>query len=186
MTGAVLLLAAAALPSGPLDFKARDMRIEPQDRRVVLDGDVHLSREDLNVTGEHAVAEYAKEQRAPPRRPRGRKKEASDAIVGGQSVERFTVIGNVHVQRGSRTADGEHGVVDVKGQTLVLTGTAQTPPIIRDGSETLSGERILLRLDSEDVDVVRPKVVLRRSLAEEGQPRSPLAAPGPAPCALHR
>ena len=170
MTGAVLLLAAAALPSGPLDFKARDMRIEPQDRRVVLDGDVHLSREDLNVTGEHAVAEYAKEQRAPPRRPRGRKKEASDAIVGGQSVERFTVIGNVHVQRGSRTSDGEHGVVDVKGQTLVLTGTAQTPPIIRDGSETLSGERILLRLDSEDVDVVRPKVVLRRSLAEEGQP----------------
>ena len=170
MTGAVLLLAAAALPSGPLDFKARDMRIEPQDRRVVLDGDVHLSREDLNVTGEHAVAEYAKEQRAPPRRLRGRKKEASDAIVGGQSVERFTVIGNVHVQRGSRTADGEHGVVDVKGQTLVLTGTAQTPPIIRDGSETLSGERILLRLDSEDVDVVRPKVVLRRSLAEEGQP----------------
>ena len=170
MTGAVFLLAAAALPSGPLDFKARDMRIEPQDRRVVLDGDVHLSREDLNVTGEHAVAEYAKEQRAPPRRPRGRKKEASDAIVGGQSVERFTVIGNVHVQRGSRTADGEHGVVDVKGQTLVLTGTAQTPPIIRDGSETLSGERILLRLDSEDVDVVRPKVVLRRSLAEEGQP----------------
>ncbi|TMB14661.1 MAG: hypothetical protein E6J65_22460 [Deltaproteobacteria bacterium] len=170
MTGAVFLLAAAALPSGPLDFKARDMRIEPQDRRVVLDGDVHLSREDLNVTGEHAVAEYAKEQRAPPRRLRGRKKEASDAIVGGQSVERFTVIGNVHVQRGSRTADGEHGVVDVKGQTLVLTGTAQTPPIIRDGSETLSGERILLRLDSEDVDVVRPKVVLRRSLAEEGQP----------------
>ncbi|OLC71686.1 MAG: hypothetical protein AUH83_15270 [Deltaproteobacteria bacterium 13_1_40CM_4_68_19] len=169
MTGAVLLLAAAALPSGPLDFKARDMRIEPQDRRVVLDGDVHLSRDDLNVTGEHAVAEYAKEQRAPPRRPRGRK-EASDAIVGGQSVERFTVIGNVHVQRGSRTADGEHGVVDVKGQTLVLTGTAQTPPIVRDGSETLSGERILLRLDSEDVDVVRPKVVLRRSLAEEGQP----------------
>jgi len=28
----------------------------------------------------------------------------------------------------------------------------------------------LLRLDSEDVDVVRPRVVLRRSIAEEGQP----------------
>src|SRR2546421_9473666 len=108
MTGAIVLLAAAALPSGPLDFKARDMRIEAQDRRVVLDGDVHLSRDDLNVTGEHAVAEYAKEQHAPPRRPR-RRKEASDAILGGQSVERFTAIGNVHVQRASRTADGEHG-----------------------------------------------------------------------------
>jgi len=154
MTGAIVLLAAATLPSGPLDFKARDMRIEPQERRVVLDGDVHLSRGDLNVTGEHAVAEYAKEQ-APPRRPRGRKKEASDTIVGGQSVERFTVSGNVHVQSGSRTADGEQGVMDVKAQTLVLTGTPQSPPVVRDGSETLSGERILLRLDSEDVDVVR-------------------------------
>src|SRR5207253_6289735 len=151
----------------------RDMRIEPQERRVVLDGDVHLSRGDLNVTGEHAVAEYAKEQAALPRRPRGRKKEASDTIVGGQSVERFTVSGNVHVQSGSRTADGEQGVMDVKAQTLVLTGTPQSPPVVRDGSETLSGERILLRLDSEDVDVVRPRVVLRRSLAEEGHAAPP-------------
>jgi lipopolysaccharide transport protein LptA len=171
MTAAVLLLAAATLPSGPLEFKARDMRIEPQERRVVLDGEVHLSRGDLNVMGEHAVAEYAKEQQAAPRRkPRARKKEAAPAVVGGQSFERFTVIGNVHVERGSRTADGEHGVVDVKAQTLVLTGTPQQPPVVRDGSETLSGDRILLHLDSEDVDVVRPKVVLRRSLSEEGQP----------------
>jgi lipopolysaccharide transport protein LptA len=170
MTGAIVLLAAATLPSGPLDFKARDMRIEPQERRVVLDGDVHLTRGDLTVIGEHAVAEYAKEQAAAPRKPRSRKKEASDTLVGGQSVERFTVSGKVHVQSGSRTADGELGVMDVKAQTLVLTGTPQIPPLVRDGSETLSGERILLRLDSEDVDVVRPKVVLRRSIAEEGQP----------------
>jgi len=51
---------------------------------------------------------------------------------------------------------------------LVLTGTPDTPPVVRDGSETLSGDRILLRLDSDDVDVVRPKVVLRRSLQQEG------------------
>jgi lipopolysaccharide export system protein LptA len=172
MTGAALLLAAAAVPSGPLDFKARDMRIEPQERRVVLDGDVHLARGDLNVTGEHAVAEYGK---APPanRKPRARKAEAT---VGGQAVERFTVRGNVRVQRGMRTASGDQGVMDVKGQTLVLTGTAEAPPQVRDGSETLSGDRILLRLDSEDVDVTRPRVVLRRSLAEQdrGAPAAPV------------
>jgi lipopolysaccharide transport protein LptA len=72
------------------------------------------------------------------------------------------------VQRGSRTADGEQGVVDVPAQTLVLTGTPDSPPVVRDGPETLSGERILLRLDSEDVDVIRPRLVLRRSLMEEG------------------
>lgn len=164
---AILLFAAAALPAGPLDFKARDMRIEPQERRVVLDGDVQLARGDLNVTGRHAVAEYAKEQASPKSRARGK----AQAAVGGQAIERFVIQGNVHVQRGSRTADGEQGVLDVPAQTLVLTGTPDSPPVVRDGSEMLSGDRILLRLDSEDVDVIRPRLVLRRSLSEEGDAR---------------
>jgi len=165
-----LLLAAAAVPGGPLDFKARDMRIEPQERRVLLDGDVQLTRGDLNVTGQHAVAEYAKERPAAKGRARG-KGVQPETTVGGQTVERFVVQGKVHVERGSRTADGEQGVVDVPAQTLVLTGTPESPPVVRDGSEMLSGDRILLRLDSEDVDVIRPRVVLRRSLAEEGAVR---------------
>jgi len=182
MTGVLFLLAAAALPAGPLDFKARDMRIEPQERRVVLDGDVQLVRGDLDVKGQHAVAEYAKEQRSAaqkrpaPQKRRGRTQASqTDASFGGQSVERFTVTGDVKVRRGDRTADGEQGVVDVPARTLVLTGTPDTPPVVRDGSETLSGDRILLRLDSDDVDVVRPKVVLRRSLAQEGStPAAPV------------
>jgi len=164
-----LLMAAAALPAGPLDFKARDMRIEPQEHRVVLQGDVQLSRGDLNVTGQHAVAEYGLEH-ATAQKPRRRGQSAlPEAGLGGQTVQRFTVRGNVHVRRGSRTAEGEQGVVDVPAQTLVLTGTPDAPPVVRDGSELLSGERILLRLDSEDVDVIRPKLVLKRSLAEDGQ-----------------
>lgn len=165
MIASVLLVSVAALPPGPLDFKARQMRVEPQTRRVVLDGDVQLVRGDLRVFGQHAEAEYADEaaaKKGPKRKPR-----KPEADLGGPSVERFTVDGNVHVERGSRTADGERGVVDVPAQTLVLTGTALVPPVVRDGTETLSGDRILLRLDSEDVDVVRPKLVLRRSVAEE-------------------
>jgi len=168
MTFTSLVLALAALPPGPLDFKARNMRIEPQERRVVLEGDVQLDRGDLNVTGEHAVAEYGKEQPAQSRKPRGKPQPRGEATVVGQSVERFTVIGNVQVKRGDRFAKGEQGVVDVPGQTLVLTGTPEFPPVVRDGPETLSGDRILLRLDSEDLDVVRPRLVLRRSLPEEG------------------
>ena len=166
----LLLFAVAAVPSGPVDFQARDMRIEPQERRVVLDGDVHLVRGDLTVTGKHAVAEYTKERPAPKTRV---KSKTGSASVGGQTVDRFVVQGNVHVERGSRTADGEHGIVDVPAQTLVLTGTADAPPVVRDGGETLSGDRILLRMDSEDVDVIRPRVVLRRSLSEEGAAKAP-------------
>jgi lipopolysaccharide transport protein LptA len=83
-------------------------------------------------------------------------------------VDRFTVDGKVHVQRGTRTADGDHGVLDVPGQTLVLTGKPEALPVLRDGSETLAGDRILLHLDSEDVDVVQPRLVLHRSLPAEG------------------
>lgn len=170
---AILLAAAAALPPGPLDFKAQSMRIEPKERRVVLDGDVRLNRGDLTVTGDHAIAEYAQQKAKPASRKRGRK-SAPEETLGGQAVEKFIVDGKVHVQRGTRTADGEHGVVDVPAQTLVLTGTRASPPLLRDGSETLSGERILLRLDSEDVDVKEPRLTLRRSLAEQG-PAAPAA-----------
>jgi lipopolysaccharide transport protein LptA len=164
---AFLLAAVSALPPGPLDFKAQQMRIEPRERRVLLDGDVLLQRGDLTVTGDHAMAEYAPPGTAPAKQ-KG-KKPAGEAVLGGQAVDRFTVDGKVHVERGGRTADGERGVVDVPAQTLVLTGTPEKPPVLRDGKEMLSGDRILLRLDSEDVDVQRPKLVLRRSLpAEEG------------------
>jgi len=101
-----LLLAAttAALPPGPLDFTAQDMRIEPKGHRVFLDGDVHLERGDLTVTGDHAVAEY--KQQAAKKTP---KRKTAEATLGGEAVDRFTVDGKVHVQRGTRTADGDHG-----------------------------------------------------------------------------
>ncbi|MCA1829183.1 MAG: LptA/OstA family protein [Myxococcales bacterium] len=159
-----LLLAAttASLPPGPVDFKAQDMRIEPKGHRVYLDGDVHLVRADLTVTGDHALAEY-RQQQEPAR------KRKAQARLGGEAVDKFTVDGRVHMQRGTRTADGDRGVLDVPGQTLVLTGTPDAPPVVRDGSETLSGDRILLRLDNDDMDVQRPKLVLKRSLPSETQ-----------------
>ena len=162
-----LLLAAAAVPAGPVDFKALDMRIEPKSRRVLLDGDVFLKRDDLTVTGEHAIAEYSQKKAEPA--PKPKKRKAAQPKLGGEAVDKFTVDGKVHVERGKRTADGDRGILDVPGQTLVLTGTPEVPPVLRDGSETLSGERILLRLDSEDVDVTRPKVVLKRSMTSEKQ-----------------
>jgi lipopolysaccharide transport protein LptA len=162
-----LLCAAAALPPGPLKFRADDMRTELKEHRVLLDGDVHLNRADLFVTGDHAVADYADAQKAAP--PKKRAAKQPEAKLGGMEVERFTVDGKVHVERGARTADGEHGVMDMPAQTLTLTGTQATPPVLRDGPETLSGERILMRLDSEDVDVVRPRLFLKRSLPAETQ-----------------
>ncbi|HUJ27100.1 MAG TPA: LptA/OstA family protein [Myxococcales bacterium] len=175
-----LLLAAAALPPGPLQFRAEGMRYQPNERRILLDGDVHLDRQDLAVTSDHAVAETADPAKKAPPPPRGKKKKGNQpaqATLGGQEVERFTVDGKVHVVRGQRTADGEHGEMDVPQQTMILTGTPAQPPVVRDGQETLSGDRILMHLDSEDIDVTRPHVVLKRSLPVDDNQKQKPASP---------
>jgi lipopolysaccharide transport protein LptA len=168
-----LLLAAgvpAGLPPGPIDFSAQDMRFELKDRRVLyLDGNVHLNRGDLVVVSDHAVANLAAAKPKPPVQVKGKKqkktkKAPATPLAGGQEVEKFTVDGNVHVVRGTRTADGDHGVVDMPAQTMVLTGTPVVPPVLHDGKETLEGDRILLHTDSDDVDVQKPRLVLRRAL----------------------
>ena len=162
MMAALVCAAVTSLPPGPLDFKAESMRMEPKEHRVHLDGDVHIWRGDLTVTGDHAVADVAERPAAPTPAKKGKK-----ASVAGQGLEKFVVDGKVHVQRGTRTADGEHGELDVRAQTLVLTGTEAAPPVLRDGTETLVGEQILLHLDSEDVEVLRPRITLKRSLPDE-------------------
>jgi lipopolysaccharide transport protein LptA len=161
---ALLLAAAQSLPQGPVDFSAHDLRMEMKDHRVLfLDGDVRLNRGGLLVTGDHAVADLANEQQK-PKPAKGKQKQVAQAQ--SQAIDKFTIDGNVHVQRGTRTADGAHGVVDMPAQTLVLTGTEQEPPVLRDGTEQLSGDRILMHIDSEDVEVQKPHLLLHRSLPE--------------------
>ena len=164
MIALAALIAAAAAPPGPVDFTAQTMRMEPRERRTLLDGAVRLSRGGMVVTGDRAVVEFAPDEQQPQRRPRRRGRD--EPALLGQKLERFTVDGNVHVQRGARTADGPHGVYDANAQTLVLTGAGNDDPVLRDGSETLTGDRIVMRLDTEDVDVQKPRLVLRRSVPE--------------------
>ena len=163
MIALAAILAAAAVPPGPVDFTAQTMRMEPRDHRTLLDGAVRLSRGGMVVTGDRAVVEFAPDEQ-PQRKPRRRGRD--EPALLGQKLERFTVDWNVHVQRGVRTADGPHGVYDAKAQTLVLTSEGDDDPVLRDGSETLSGDRIVMRLDTEDVDVQKPRLVLRRSVPE--------------------
>lgn len=160
-------LAVAAVPPGPVDFTAQTMRMEPRERRTLLDGSVRLSRGGMVVTGDRSVVEFAPDEQ-PPAQPqrKARRRGRDEPALLGQKLERFTVDGNVHVQRGERTADGAHGVFDSKAQTLVLTGDGKEDPVLRDGSETLRGDRIVMRLDTEDVDVQKPRLVLRRSVPE--------------------
>ena len=157
-----MLLAAAAaaspkaLPPAPLDYRAESMTLEPKGDRVLLERDVSLERTDLHVTGARAQAQFTEHRE------------------GGQtsrSIESFVVDGAVHVVRPAptapRTADGDHAVYDGGKQTIVLTGAAgpgMAGPVLREGGERMEGDRILLHLDSDEVEVLRPRLFLQRSL----------------------
>ena len=171
MALALAAVVQQAVPAGPVDFDADQATMEPRDHRTLLDGKVRLRRGDLTVTGDHAIAEFSQQQTSdvPGRSKKAKAKAtAASGSVVGQQLQRFTIDGHVHMERGTRTADGAHGVVDLPGQTLVLTGSPDKEPVLKDGSETLRGERILLHLDNDDVEVAHPKLTLRRSLPEEG------------------
>ena len=96
-------LAAAVAPPGPVDFTAQTMRMEPRERRTLLDGSVRLSRGGMVVTGDRAVVEFAPDEPLPsqPQRKARRRGRDEPALLG-QKLERFTVDGNVHVQRAHR------------------------------------------------------------------------------------
>jgi lipopolysaccharide export system protein LptA len=170
-----LVLAAATVPPGPLDFTAQTLRTEPKERRAYLQGAVQISRGDLVVLCDDAVADFAEEKPAKAKPGKGSKK-ASPMAPGllGSEVRHFTLDGHVRMQRGKRIAEAEHGELDNEAQTLLLTGGGgKEEPVLRDGPETLTGERILLHLDSEDVNVVRPRLVLRRSVPETPEEKTP-------------
>jgi lipopolysaccharide transport protein LptA len=177
------------LPQGPVSFTADQVTMDPRVRRALLEGKVHLERGDLVVEGDHAVAELMPSADAQPAvrsRRDARKERSPPPGMGKQELRRFTVDGSVHVTRQSRTADGAHADYDGVAQTLLLTGANQsaakgTPeaegPVLRDGTESLLGERILLHLDSDDVEVVRPRLFLHRSTAAGKEPASEADAP---------
>jgi lipopolysaccharide transport protein LptA len=161
----LLMLAAPAapkaLPPRPIDFGAATMTLEPKANRTLLEGDVWFDRKDLRVTGERATAEFAEAEKAG-------KKEST--------LQSFTVEGKVHVERpgpqSARTADGSEAVYDAPKGTLLLSGPPAVPPpglqaagpVLRDGPELMIGERVLMHVETDEVEVQRPRLWLKRSL----------------------
>ena len=167
----------AAKAPGPVAWQAQRMRMESRAHHIFLDGEVRITRTDLLVLGEKAVADMANQdgEPAPKEPPKGKKGPEAVAIPGlGETVQRFTIDGAVHVEHDGRKADGDHAIYDAAAQTLTLEGPArQGPyleqasplPVLRDEKETLAGQKILMRLDSDEIDVEKPQLVLLRSQA---------------------
>jgi lipopolysaccharide transport protein LptA len=182
-----------AVPANPIRWEAAKMRMESRAHHVFLDGDVRISRTDLLVLGDKAVADLADHDAAAPvdsnPKKKGKARSEPVAIPGlGATVERFTIDGAVHIEHANRTADGDHSIYDAAAQTLTLEGPAKPSqklpagsplPVLSDAKETLAGEKILMRLDNDEIEVEKPQLILLRSQAPGSGPASS-AAPIPA------
>jgi lipopolysaccharide transport protein LptA len=138
----------------PSRIGADVLTTDPKDRLVHLDGHFWLTRGDLLVRGDRAVGEPAQ----------GEEAKAAPGLVS--SFKKVTVEGNVHVERAGRTADGQRAVYDLEASQVVLEGPAApgaAGPVLRDGQERLSGARVLLFTERDEVQVASPSLVLHRS-----------------------
>jgi len=137
---------------------------------------VRIARTDLLILGEKAVADLVAPQGAPAAQAGDQKKAHDPVQIPGlnEQVQHFVIDGAVHVERADRRADGDHAVYDAPAQTLTLEGPARKSallpegsalPVLRDEKETLSGNKILMHLDSDEIEVDKPHLVLLRSQA---------------------
>lgn len=191
MTSALLLSlalnlagpATAGATKEPVDYIFGKLTVDTQTKAFHLSEGVDFRSGDLHVTGERGTVEFAPPAQpgaasapAASKSPAKRKAAPSLPGLGGQAVQRFVVEGKVHVEKGGRTADGERAVFDAQAQTLSLSGPSQgalaSPgPVLREGRETLLGESVLWRLGPDEVEVLAPRLSLRRSL--EGKAQAP-------------
>ena len=189
-----------SMPAAPIDFGAATMTLEPKENKTRLDGAVFFDRKDVKVTGDHAVAEFAETAAAPKPPPKTRKgAKAAKATRPGpaegethQTLSRFIVEGAVHVEKPgaqARSADGSHATYDAPKGTLVLVGPPSvqpagltaTGPVLRDGAEVMLGERVLLHLETDEIEVLKPRIFLKRSLPGDGAAKESAKAAPPIP-----
>ena len=75
-------------------------------------------------------------------------------------VQQIVAVGNVRIERGDRWATGGRAVFDQTARTLVLTES----PVLHDGTNEVSGDRVIVYLDENRSEVVggpkRVKAVL--------------------------
>lgn len=124
---------------------------------VATQGDTKLRSDTLTVTLAAAKSD------GPPDAPG----------EGSQRLQEIVAVGNVRIDNGTRWATGGRAVFEQGNRTFVLTET----PVLHDGSNEVTGDRVIVYLDENRSEVVggkkRVKAVLYPS--KDGG----LGAPGP-------
>ncbi len=108
----------------PIDIKSESMQLEYERHSILWTGHVKVNQADGQITSDTLRVNYLDKDF----------KNMKDMVADG----------NVRISQGTRWATGNHAVMDQIKRTVVLTGS----PVVHDGTDQITGNRITVYLDT--------------------------------------
>lgn len=119
----------------PIHITSDQVEAFQQQHQVVFSGHVVATQKDIVVRGDKMTVFYVDKGQG----------DAKGSDLGGGSVDKIVVEGNVQITQGERVATGKVATYYRADNKVVLTGD---PRVVRN-QDSIQGERITLFLDSE-------------------------------------
>jgi lipopolysaccharide export system protein LptA len=119
---------------GPIDVKADTLDLDYKKNTVTFNGHVRAAQADAQLTSDTLKVFYGKDF---------------------HEVKQMFADGDVRMSQGTRSATGDHAVLDQAAHTVVLTGN----PVVHDGEDQVTGNRIIVHLDTGKSEVEGARAV---------------------------
>jgi len=131
----------------PVDIGAEKLNVDLESHTIVFAGSVRVRQGDLQMTAQEVRAVYGD--------------DVNDIVE-------LAARGDVTVQKGDKMAFGQEAVYDRRKATILLTGQ----PYLKQGENYIRGDRILVRLEEEQMEV-------QGDVKAEFRPRRPAETQSP-------
>ena len=114
---------------GPIAIQSDTMTLDYKGNAVLFAGNVHAKQADGDLWTNSLNVKYGKDF---------------------HEVQEMFAEGNVRMSQGQRFCTSDHGVMNQAAHTVVLTGT----PVCHDDKDQISGDKIIVHLDTGKSDVL--------------------------------
>jgi lipopolysaccharide export system protein LptA len=126
---------------GPIEIVSDRLDAYNQEKLVVFSGNVVATQKDKVIKADRVFVYYKKDDKAAAKKTK--------TTENADDLDRIEAKGNVRVTQGEKIVTGENAVFFNNEQKIIMTGN----PVMREGSNVIKGDRIVVLLD-EDRGVV--------------------------------
>lgn len=159
--------------SQPIEIAADRLEVQQDANRAIFRGNVDATQGDLRLRADTLTVHYRNDGQAGAGTARAASPEA------GSSITRIDAVGRVFISSPQETAQGERGVYDLDGETIVLEGREV---VLTRGQNVLKGQRVTLNLATGQsvMDAPQQGGRVRGLFMPSGQQQKAPSAPAPA------